>query len=257
MTRIVSVVFIVACLLILPACQVTITPMLEVPDQSIEDGEVNINAAIDAPGWLVLHPATEAGEPDTSEELSRTYLAAAGEWTDTEDTDIQVTVPQLVGEERTIFARLYYDDPLDRQFEPSTDNSSDPPVTSDSGIVQDSFTVPGISPYIEIEEGTTSRKFTFRVGIDAPGWFVLHPEAAGGGPDTSILLIVAALPEAGHQKAFNVTIPSTVEDGATLYAALYYDDPLDEEFTYTSGGDEDLPVQVDGSDLIESFEVND
>jgi hypothetical protein len=117
--------------------------------------------------------------------------------------------------------------------------------------------VPAISPYIEIEEGTTSRKFIFKVGIDAPGWFMLHPEATEGGPDTSTLLVGATFPEAGHQKAFNIAIPGTVEDGATLYAALYYDDPLDEDFTYTPDGDEDLPVQVDGSDLIESFEVDD
>lgn len=256
MTRIVLVVFIVACLLIFPSCQVTIVPILDVPSQSIEDGKVNIYVAIDAPGWLVLHPTTEAGEPDTSEELSRTYLAVAGEWTD-EDTDIDVTVPLLVGEERTIFARLYYDDPLDRKFEPSTDNSSDPPVMSNTDIIQDSFIVPGVSPYIEIEEGNTSRKFVFQVGIDAPGWFMLHPEADEGGPDTSTLLVGAVFPKAGHQKAFNVTIPDTVEEGATLYAALYYDDPLDEEFTYTPDSDEDLPVQVDSSDLIESFEVTD
>ena len=256
MTKLVSVVFIVTCLFVLSACQVTITPMLEVPDQSIEDGEVSINAAIDAAGWLVLHPATETGEPDTNEEMFRTYLAAAGEWADSEGTDIQVTVPLLVGGERTIFARLYYDDPTNRKFEPSTDNSSDPPVKIDGVIVQDSFIVPGISPYIEIEQGTTSRKVIFRVGIDAPGWLILYPETTEGDPDTSTVLVGAKFPEAGHQKAFNVTIPGTIEAGATLYAVLYYDDPLDEVFTYTPEGVDDPPVQVDGSDVIESFEVN-
>ena len=257
MTKLISFVFIVACLFVLSACQATIAPMLEVPDQSIEDGEVNINAAIDAAGWLVLHPATAAGTPDTtSEELSRTYLSGAGEWTDAEGTDIQATVPLLVGGERTIFARLYYDDPADRKFEPSSDNSSDPPVTIDSGIVQASFIVPGISPYIEIEQGSTVRKFIFRVGIDAPGWLLLHPETTEGEPDTSTILVGTMFREAGHQRAFNVTIPGTVEAGSTIYAMLYYDDPLDEEFTYTPDGDEDLPVQVDGSDVIESFEVN-
>lgn len=256
MTKLVSVIFIVACLLVLSACQVTIIPMLEVPDQSIENGEVNINASIDAAGWLVLHPATAAGEPDTSEELSRSYLAGAGEWTDIEGTDIQLTVPLLVGGERTIFARLYYDDPTDRKFEPSSDNSSDPPVTTTDGIVQNSFTVPGIPPYIEIEESTTTRRVTFIVGIDAPGWLILRPEATEGGPDTSTVLQLFYFSESG-QSEFSVTLPGTIEAGATIYALLYYDDPLDEEFTYTTDGDDDLPVQADGSDAIESFEVND
>lgn len=253
MTKLVSVMFIVACLFVLSACQATIIPMLDVPDQSIEDGKVNINAAIDAAGWLVIHPATAAGEPDTSEELSRSYLAAAGEWADA-DNAIQVTVPLLVGGERTIFARLYYDDPTDRTFEPSADNSSDPPVTTESGIVQASFIVPGIAPYIEIEQSTTTRKVTFTVGIDAPGWLIMRPETTEGEPDTSVVLQSFYFPEAG-QSEFSVTLPSTFEAGLTIYALLYYDDPLDEEFTYAPDGVDDPPVQVDGSDVIESFEV--
>jgi hypothetical protein len=255
MTKLVSVIIIMACLLVLSACETTIIPMLDVPDQSMEDGEVNINVAIDAAGWLVLHPATEAGEPDTSEDLSRSYLAAAGEWTDA-DNAIQVTVPLLVGGERIIFARLYYDDPTDRKFDPSSDNSSDPPVSVASGIVQDSFTVPGLSPYIEIEQSTTTGKVSFTVGIDAPGWLILRPETTEGEPDTSIVLVRARFPEAG-QSTFSVTLPSTIEEGITIYALLYYDDPLDEEFTYTTDGVDDLPVQVDGIDVIESFEVDD
>ena len=187
--------------------------------------------------------------------MSRTYLAAAGEWTDTEGTDIQVTVPLLVGGERTIFARLYYDDPMNRKFDPSSDNSSDPPVTTDSGIVQDSFIVPGLSPYIEIEESTTTRKVSFTVGIDGPGWLVLRPETTEGEPDTGVVLQRFCFPEAGRSK-FSVTLPGTIETGTTIYAMLYYDDPLDGKFTYTPDGDEDLSVQADGSDVIESFEVN-
>lgn len=254
MTKLVSVILIVACLFVLSACETTIVPMLEVPDQSIEDGKVNINVAIDAAGWLVIHPATAAGEPDTSDDLSRSYLAAAGEWADA-DSAIQVTVPLLVGGERIIFARLYYDDPTDRTFVPSSDNSSDPPVTTESGIVQASFTVPGIAPYIEIEQSTTTGKVSFTVGIDAPGWLILRPETTEGEPDTSTVLLKARFPEAG-QSSFSVTLPGSIEAGTTIYALLYYDDPLDEEFTYTPDGVDDPPVQADGSDVVESFEVD-
>ena len=249
MTKTVSVVFIVVCLFILSACQVTVTPMLEIPDQSIEDGKVNINASIDAAGWLVIHTATVTGTPDTSEVLSQTYLAGAGEW-----TNIQVTVPLIVGEERTIFARLYYDEPLDQVFEPSSDNTSDPPVTLESGMVQGSFTVPGISPYIEIEQSATTGKVSFTVGSDAPCWLVLRPETTEGEPDTSVILQRFYFPEAG-QSTFSVTLPGTFETGSTIYALLHYDNPLDEAFTYTTDGEDDPLVQVDGSDVVESFEV--
>lgn len=248
---IVSVILIVACLFTLSACQVTITPMIEAPEQSTEDGKVSINLAIDKVGWLVLHPATAEGEPDTSVVLSKTYLTAAGEWTDS--SSVEVTIPLTI-EERIIFARLYYDDPIDGKFEPSSDNSSDPTVTTVDGIVQDSFTVPSKPPYIEIEQSTTTRKVSFSVGIDAPGWLILHPETPEGEPDTSTVLVKAQFPEAGETD-FSVTLPGTIEAGTVIYAALYYDNPLDGEFSYTPDGDEDLPVQANGSDVIESFVV--
>jgi hypothetical protein len=251
MTKLVSVVFIVACLFVLSACQTSITPALEVPDQSIEDGKVSINASIDAIGWLVLHPATEAGSPDISVVLKKTYLSGAVEW-----TDIQITIPMVIGEERTIFARLYYDDPVDRIFEPSSDNTTDPVVTTESGMVQDSFAVAGIPPYLEIEQSATTGKVTFTVGIDAPSWLILHPETAEGEVDTSIVLTRALFTGAGKY-TLTVTLPDTVEAGETIYAALHYDDPADEEFTYTPSGDDDLRVQAEGSDVVESFVVSD
>jgi hypothetical protein len=251
MTKLVSVACIVACLFVLSACQTSITPALEVPDQSIEDGKVSINASIDAIGWLVLHPATETGSPDTSVVLKKTYLTGAGDW-----TDIQVTVPMTIGDERTIFARLYYDNPVDRIFEPSSDNTTDPVVTTESGIVQDSFTVPGIPPYIEIEQSATTGKVTFTVGIDAASWLILRPATTEGELDTSTVLAKARFTGAGEY-TLTVTLPDTVEAGEIIYAVLHHDDPADEKFTYTPGGDDDLPIQAGGSDVVESFEVSD
>jgi hypothetical protein len=252
MTKLVSVACIVACLFILSACQTSITPALDIPLQSVEEGgKVSINASIDAIGWLVLHPATKDGSPDTSVVLKKTYLTGAGEW-----TDIQITVPMTVGEERTIFARLYYDNPVDRIFDPSSDNTTDPVVTTESGIVQDSFTVAGIPPYIEIEQSATTGKVTFTIGLDAAGWLIIRPETTGGEMDTSVILAKALFTGAGEYD-LTITLPGTVEAGETIYAALHYDDPADEAFTYTPSGDDDPPVQAEGSDVIESFEVSD
>ena len=250
MTKLVSIVLIVACLFTLSACKVKITPKLEIPDQSMEDGEISINLAIDKVGWLVLHPATAAGQPDTSEALSTKYFTAAGEY-----NNIEATVPLLIGEERTIFAVLYYDDPIDRQFEPSSDNTSDPAVTNESGVLQVSFTLPGISPYIEMTQSATTGIVTITAAIDGAGWLVLRPATAEGDVDTSIVLAVARFTAAGEYP-IQVTLPSSIAIGSTIYALLHYDNPLDREFTYTVDGTDDPPVQLDGSDLVEALVVN-
>jgi len=250
MTKLLSVILIVACLFILSACQTTITPMLEVPDQSIEDGKVSINLAIDAAGWLVLHPATPEGEPDTSVELATISLTAARE-----QTDIQVTVPVIIGGDRTIFARLYYDDPLDGEFEPSSDNTTDPVVTTESGVVQDSFIIPGISPYIEMEQSATTGIVTINVAIDEIGWLILRPATTEGEPDTSTVLEPAVYLSAASEYTLNITLPNSITAGSTIFAMLYYDNPAGREFTYTTDGDDDPPVQVNGSDVVEALVV--
>jgi hypothetical protein len=217
----------------------------------MEDGEISINLAIDKVGWLVLHPATAEGEWDTSVELDKTYFTAAGEY-----NNIRVTVPPLVGEDRNVIARLYYDDPMDRQFEPSNDNTSDPAVTDANGaIIEDSFTVPGILPYIEITQSATTGIVSITAAIDGAGWLVLRPATAEGEVDTSIVLSKARFTVSGEY-SIDVDLKNSIDIGATIYALLYYDDPLDREFTYTVDGTDDPPVQVDGSDLIESLVVN-
>jgi hypothetical protein len=250
MTKFVSIILIVACLFALSACQVKITPKLEIPDQSIEDGEVSINLAIDKVGWLVLHPATTDGRPDTSEALSTKYFTAAGEY-----NNIEATVPLLIGQDRTIFAVLYYDDPIDRQFEPSSDNTSDPQVTNESGALQVSFTLPGKSPYIEITQSATTGIVSITAAIDGAGWLVLRPATAEGEVDTSIVLAKARFTVSGEYP-INVTLPDSIAIGSTIFALLHYDNPADRDFTYTIDGTDDPPVQVDGSDVVESLVVN-
>ena len=182
-------------------------------------------------------------------ELSKTYLTAAGEY-----NGIKATVPLVIGAERTIVARLYYDDPMDRQFEPSPDNTTDPVVTTESSIVQASFTVPGASQYIEIEQSTAPQIVTITVAIDETGWLIVRPATTEGEVDTSTVLTTVYF-TAGGEYRLNITLPDSITAGSTIFALLHYDSPADREFTYTIGGDDDPPVQVNGSDVVESFEV--
>lgn len=111
-----------------------VSPYVEVQDEGVQDGTVTIKAAIDRPGWLVLHTATPEGEPDTAAVLSSTYLAAPAVY-----PGFEVTVPADVA--RTYFAVLYYDDPADSEFTFVTGGTDDPPVSVDGSAVEDAFTV--------------------------------------------------------------------------------------------------------------------
>lgn len=254
MIRFVSVVLIAACLLTLFACrQAALTPMIEIQEQDTEEGVVILNVTIDKTGWLVLHPATSEGEPDTSEELTKTYFRSAGEF-----TDIEGRMPEAIGEESTYFMILYYDDPADGKFTFTPGGNADPLVEVDGEIAQDSFTVSADPPYVEIQQ-VSSNSINIKLHIYQASWLVLRPATPEGEPDTSTTLHVFGLPNAGDYE-FNKPMTGTLAglaEGDTLFAVLHYDDPNDDLFTFDPDGDEDLPVEVDGSAVTDSLEVSD
>ncbi|UCB43217.1 MAG: hypothetical protein JSV77_00805 [Dehalococcoidales bacterium] len=254
MIRYISVVLIAACLLALSACrQTAVTPMLEITSQDNEEGVVLIDVTIDNAGWLVLHPATAEGEPDTSEALTKMYFRSSGSLTGTERE-----MPEAVGEDSTYFVRLYYDDPADGKFTFTAGGNADPPVEVEGEVVQDSFTVPGDPPYVEIQQNVSGSSINIKLHIYQASWLVLRPATPEGEPDTSRTLHIFGFPNAGGYE-FNKPITGTLADladGDTLFAVLHYDDPEDDEFTYTPGGYYDLPVEVNGIVVLDSIEMS-
>ena len=253
MIRFVSVILIAACLLTLSACrQAALTPMIEIQDQDDEEGTITFSFTIDEAGWLVLHPATSEGEPDTSTELRKTQVISGGEY-----TDIEVTMPAALSEDRTVFAMLHYDDPADGKLTFAT--GDDPPVEVEGEVVQVSLTIPGVPPYVDMQQNVSDNTITIKALIYQPSWLVLRPATSEGEPDTSITLIVFGFEEVGNYD-FTITMTGALAgltEGDTLFAILHNDDPLDEEFTFVPDGDEDLPVEADGSMVVYSFEVSD
>jgi hypothetical protein len=247
MIRFISVVLIAACLLALPACrQGASTPMIEIQGQDTEEGTITFNFSIDEPGWLVLHPVTAGGEVDTSTVLKKTQIQDAGEY-----ADIEMTAPEPIGEDLTIVAELYYDDPADGKF-----TNADPPVEVNGAVVETSFTIPGVPPYIEITQNVTNNNITIKgLTYQAGLLLVLCPATPEGEPDTSATIKVYKIPYAGPF-SITITMPGTLDEGDTLFALLHYDNPDDELFTYVPGGDEDLPVEVDGEAVMDSIVVN-
>lgn len=246
MIRFVSGVLIVVCLLALSACrQAAVNPMLEIQDQDNEDGTVTISFAIDEAGWLVLHPATAEGEPDTSEVLTKSPITGAGEF-----TDVEITMPEAGAEELEFFLMLYYDDPLDGKL-----TDADPPVEVEDEVVQDSFTVPAAPPYVQLTQNVSNNTVTVEgLTYQAGLLVVLRPATAEGDMDTSTTIKVWEIPYAGPFK-FTITTPGTLDEGDTLFAILHYDNPDDNVFSFTPDGDEDQPVKVDGVVVLDSIEV--
>jgi len=247
MLKVILAVLLIACL-VLSACQTVLpTPLLEVVDQSTEDAVITFRVVIDKPGWLVLHPTTPAGGPDTSAEIARAYLPEQGEY-----ASIDMAVGGAVVSDTVVTAMLYYDDPADEAFTFSPGGDDDPLVRVEDEVVMVSFTMQGLSPYVEVDStGAGDGTVIIEACIDKPGWLVLRPVTLAGEPDTSTVTAITPLATAGVYPGFEVTLSAT--PARSYYAILYYDDPADGEFTFTSGGTDDPPVKVDGSTVEEAF----
>jgi hypothetical protein len=220
--------------------------MIEIEGQDIEEGTITFNFTIDKPGWLVLHPATAQGEADTSTVLKKTQIKDAGKY-----TDIEMNTPEPTSEELTIVAVLYYDDPADGKF-----TNADPPVEVNGAVVEASFTIPGAPPYVEMTQNVSTNTITIKgLTYQAGLLLVLCPATPEGEPDTSATIKVYEIPYAGPF-SITITMPATLDEGDTLFAILHYDNPNDDQFTYVPGGDEDLPVEVDGEVVLDSIVVS-
>ena len=232
------------------ACQTVLpTPLLEVQEQAAGGTTVVFRVVIDRPGWLVLRPAVPAGEPVAGSELARAYLPDAGEY-----ASITMAVGGAVVGNADVSASLHYDDPADQAFTFSPGSEDDPLVLVDSNEVTVSFTMRGVTPYVDVEDtGTGQGTVMIEVAIDRPGWLVLHPATGEAKPDSATVLASTHLAEAGVYPGFEVTVPADV--ARTYFAVLYYDDPADADFTYAAGGSEDPPVRVGGVAVEEAFTV--
>jgi len=250
MLRLMLALLLVACLM-LSACQTVMpTPALEVQSQSAEDGTVVFSAAIDGPGWLVLHPAKPGGGPDATTELARAYLPDAGTY-----GSIKMTLGGAAIGDTAVVAMLHYDDPVDSKFTFAAGKTDDPAVEVEGAAVMVSFTIQGIFPVVEVVETDVELgTVVLKAVIDRAGWLVLHPATAQGTPDTATAAASILLAAAGVYPGFEVSLP-TGAAARSYFAVLYYDNPADEEFTFAPGGTDDPPVKVGGVAVEDVFTV--
>lgn len=111
----------------------------------------------------------------------------------------------------------------------------------------------GPTPSLEVSAQRGGSNVTIEsASINRSGWLVIHPEGEGGGPEASVTLATKQL-EAGEYTDIKLSLEPGIEQNATLYAMLHYDEPQDGQFSFPQQGDPG--VQVDGNTVIKSFNV--
>ncbi|MFB6353392.1 MAG: plastocyanin/azurin family copper-binding protein [Halobacteriales archaeon] len=223
---------------------------LEVADQETDSRNVTVPAAVlDDDGWLVVHPPAAGGGPNGGVTLATKRLPA-GEY-----ADVELQLDRVLAGSQTVFAMLHYDDPADGEF--TFPQNGDPPVTKDGSPVVKPFevTYTGMTaPSLAVTDQTSdgSAVTVPSLAIDDVGWFVVHPEAEGGGPNGGATLATMPL-KAGLYADVLVPLDEPLEGTQTVYGMLHYDDPDDGKFTFPADGDP--PVTKDGSPIVKPFEV--
>jgi hypothetical protein len=92
------------------------------------------------------------------------------------------------------------------------------------------------------------------VKVESDAWIVVHPEAAGGGPDASTVLGRLFVMH-GTTERVPVDLNAALAPGATLYAMLHDDTGEIGRFEFGGAGTPDQPLMQGGSPVVQSFVV--
>jgi hypothetical protein len=92
------------------------------------------------------------------------------------------------------------------------------------------------------------------VKVESDAWVVVHPEAAGGGPNASTVLGRSFVMHGTTERA-PVALDGPVVSGATLYVMLHDDTGEIGTFEFGGPGTEDQPLMQGGSPVVQSFVV--
>ena len=128
-----------------------------------------------------------------------------------------------------------------------------PPV--EGGSPESTGPVPG-APSLTVGSGALRGDVLVvdEVKVASDGWVVVHPEAAGGGPDASRVLGRSFVMH-GTSERVPVDLDAPVEAGATLYAMLHDDTGEIGRFEFGGGGSLDGPLTSGGSPVVSAVTV--
>jgi hypothetical protein len=115
------------------------------------------------------------------------------------------------------------------------------------------------TPALEVEDQDVQNNNTVTIShvtMDKVGWLIIHPATEGNGLDSSTHLSLTYLSGAGTYSDLDMRLAENITEERTLFAMLHSDDPLDQEFTFKPGGNEDMPIEVEGDVMVKSFVVS-
>jgi hypothetical protein len=92
------------------------------------------------------------------------------------------------------------------------------------------------------------------VKVESDAWVVVHPAAAGGGPDASTPLGRSFVMH-GTTERVAVDLDAPAAPGATLYVMLHDDTSEIGRFEFAGAGTADQPLVQGGSPVVQSFVV--
>jgi hypothetical protein len=217
-------------LLIVPVgAQDMMTPSVEVADQVVLDGMVNIASAYsEGPGFVVIHIDNE-GAPGPV--IGQRWLNPGINYNIDIAIDAAMATP-------TLYAMLHADDNEIGVYEFGTVEGADAPVAVDGSVITPAFAVDIINAQDQfVSENTVT---IASVTAQADGWLVIHSDEDGGpGP-----VLGQTLVPAGTSTNVVVELSDTTAD---LWPMLHVD--TGEVGTYEFGTVEgaDGPVVVDGT----------
>ena len=92
------------------------------------------------------------------------------------------------------------------------------------------------------------------VKVESDAWVVVHPAAAGGGPDVS-RIVGRSFVMHGTSERVPVDLDEPVEAGTTLYAMLHDDSGEIGRFEFGAAGTPDQPLLAEGAPVLEVVTV--
>jgi hypothetical protein len=114
--------------------------------------------------------------------------------------------------------------------------------------------VPG-APALSVGALRGSVLIVDEVAVESDAWVVVHPSAAGGGPDTARILGRSFVMH-GETARVPVALEAPVAPGDTLHAMLHDDTGEIGQFEFGGPATPDQPLTKNGQLVIASFTVN-
>ncbi len=220
-------------------------PALSTRQQVVSDlQQVNVPEVVSGQkGWLVIHE-DDGGSPG----------AVIGQTSVERGTfsNVSVSLDRKIENGETLYAMLHEDTGMEGEYEfdPSQQDSPDPPLTVGGDVVVKGFTVYRQSVSVSAQDlQDPSTVEVDRVRSAQKGWIVIHEEEGGSfGP-----VIGHAAVSEGTNAQVSVNLDRDATDSETLYAMLHSEAGGGSDMY--DGVQTDPPVKVEGDIVVKSFTV--